>query len=398
MELYERLEKFIDTHLSEFQQTALDIFAHPETSNHEVYACKLLSDIANEYGFEVTVDIAGHPTGFIASYRSKKEGPVIGILCEYDALPVLGHACGHNVYAAISALSAIALKQVMDTIGGEVRLFGTPCEEGGENANAKISYVNAGLFHDVDVALSVHPSFYTRVSPPTLAIDGILIEYIGKPSHSSNAPEKGINALDAAVMFYNGMSMLRQQSCDGLRFTAYFENGGQPGIIPEYASLRIGVAALNREQATKTMEKLEAIAHAGAMATGCKVTITRREKCDDEMILVPLLDERYMQYMDRFHAPNINHHYTGGLGATDVGNVSQVVPTLHSRISISDTPITAHTPEFKAAACSERGLQVIGIAAKALACMGVDLIEQPEYLKAVKKQHQKAVQERRDNA
>lgn len=190
MNIYEQISAYVDQELDTYKALAMKIFAHPETSNHEYYACEQLTALLSENGFQIKQDIAGHPTGFIASYPSKKKGPIIGILCEYDALPKLGHACGHNIYAAVSALSAVSLKQVIDEIGGEVRLFGTPCEEGGENANAKISYVNAGLFQDVDVALSLHPSFYTRVSPPTLAIDGMEVEYFGKASHSSTAPEK----------------------------------------------------------------------------------------------------------------------------------------------------------------------------------------------------------------
>lgn len=388
MKLYHQMEQYAVTHQEQYQQLALDIFAHPETSNHEVYACQTLSTLLQKEGFVVEVAIAGHPTGFLGTYKAKKQGPVIGILCEYDALPHLGHACGHNIYAAVSMLSAITMKQVMEELGGEVRIFGTPCEEGGENANAKISYANAGLFDDVDAALSIHPSFYTRVSPPTLAIDGMVVEFHGRSSHSSNAPEKGINALDAAVMFYNGLSMMRQQSPDGLRFTAYFLDGGQAGSISDHASLHVGVAALHRQQANETMEKLEAIAHGAATAAFCKTTMTRRDRCDDEMILTPLLDERYMQYAKQVGAGNINEDYHGGLGATDVGNASQKMPTLHARLSISNTPITAHTIEFREASCSSYGLDQIVKGALALSYVGADLILQPTFLAAVKMQHE----------
>lgn len=388
MNAYEVVERYVDEHVDFYKQLALDIFHHPETSNHEYYACGRLSKVAKEHGFSIEEDVTGHPTGFIGRYRADKKGPVIGVLCEYDALPHLGHACGHNIYAAVSTLTAIALKQVVDSIGGEIRLFGTPCEEGGENANAKISYVNAGLFDDVDVALSLHPSYYTRVSPPTLAIDGMDVIYTGRSSHSSNAPEKGINALDAGVLFYNGLSMLRQQSPDGLRFIAYFTDGGQPGIIPDRCALKVGVAALNRQQAEDTMTKLLHIADGAALSTGCKVEKKRRDRCDDAMVLTPLLDERYMAYMEKLDGGNRNYHYTGGLGATDVGNVSQCIPTLHSRLSISQTPITAHTVEFREAASSEYGLAQIAKGAKALSYIGIDLICDADFLAAVKRQHQ----------
>lgn len=387
MQIYETIQNYADTHADLYKKLALDIFEHPEVSNHEVYACKTLCEWLKKEGFAVATNIAGHPTGFIGTYASSKPGPIIGILCEYDALPTLGHACGHNVYAAVSMLTAVTMKQVMDELGGELRIYGTPCEEGGDNPDAKISYVRAGLFDDIDAALSIHPSFYTRVSPPTLAIDSMEVEYHGRSSHSSNAPEKGINALDGGVMLYNGVSMLRQQLADGLRCSLYFTNGGQPGIISDYCSLRIGAAALHRREVNELMDKLEKIAKGAAEATLCEVSITRAERGDDDMILTPLLDERYMEYIKTFGGGNINENYQGGLGATDVGNVSQVIPTLHSRLSISDSPITAHTIEFKQAACSEYGLNQIVKGAKALACIGADLILQPDYLAAVKAQH-----------
>lgn len=387
MQAYEQLMDYIDQHEEAYQQLARDLFQHPETSNHEYYACQRISAMMEELGFTLQREVAGHPTGFIARSQRKGKGATIGILCEYDALPNLGHACGHNIYAAVSALTAAALAQVVTTIGGEIRLFGTPCEEGGENANAKISYVNAGLFDDVDVALSLHPSYYTRVSPPTLAIDGMEVIYHGRCSHSSNAPEKGINALDAGVQFYNAMSMLRQQSPDGLRFIAYFTDGGQPGVIPDRCALKVGVAALNRSIAEDTMQKLLKIADGAAWCTGCSVEKLRRDRCDEAMITTPLLDERYMEYAKQLGAGNINEHYEGGLGATDVGNVSQVIPTLHSRLSISTTPITAHTVEFREAANSAYGLAQIAKGAKALAGVGLDLLTQPSFLAAVKEQH-----------
>lgn len=387
MDIYKKMEQYARDHQKQYQELAMDIFEHPETSNHEVFACHELSTLLQKEGFCIQTDIAGHPTGFIATYQAKKPGAIIGILCEYDALPTLGHACGHNIYAAVSTLTAVTMKQVLEEIGGEIRVYGTPCEEGGENANAKISYANAGLFDDVDAALSIHPSYYTRVSPPTLAIDGMDVEFHGKSSHSSNGPENGKNALDAAVMFYNGMSMMRQQSPDGLRFTAYFIDGGQPGIISDHASLHIGVAALNRSQANETMDKLESIVQGAALSTFTTATITKRERCDDEMILTPLLDERYMLYAKKFEAGNINEEFHGGLGATDVGNASQVMPTLHSRLSISNTPITAHTIEFKQAASSSYGLAQIVKGALALSFLGADLILDSNFLNDVKEQH-----------
>ncbi|MEJ8738501.1 M20 family metallopeptidase [Erysipelotrichaceae bacterium HCN-30851] len=388
METKQIIDSYIDNHDEEYIELALDIFNNPEVGNQEYFASEKIIEKLKKENFTITKNIAGHPTGFVAKYAAKKKGPTIGYLCEYDALPDIGHACGHNIYASVSTLSAIALKQVIDEIGGEVILFGTPSEEGGENPSSKVSYVQNHIFDAVDVALSIHPSFYTRVSPRVLATDGMLVEFFGKASHASNAPEKGINALDAGVMFYNGLSMLRQQTLDGIRFSAVFENGGgKEGSIPSYCSLKTRVSASSRTGADHVMEKMKMIASGAAMSTGCTFKIQEKERKTDSMILTPLLDEKYIYYMESLGEKNINYHYHGGLGATDVGNVSHVIPTLHSRLSISKTPITAHTEEFKKAASSEYGLSQIKKGAKALAYIGIDLIVNEKFLKEVKKQH-----------
>lgn len=156
------------------------IHERPEIGNEELFASRLLIDHLIECGFEVERDIAGHSTGFIATYESSKEGPTISYLAEYDALPGLGHACGHNIIGTTSVLAGTALKQVVDEIGGKVVIFGCPAEEGGENGSAKASYVKEGIFDDVDVALMVHPGNETYPTNHTLAVDVLDIKFYGK--------------------------------------------------------------------------------------------------------------------------------------------------------------------------------------------------------------------------
>lgn len=157
MTLRDRILQCAESKFPVYRQIALDIHAHPETSNHEYFACNLLSEQLKTEGFAVTTDVAGHPTGFTAVYKAQKPGPVLVFLAEYDALAGLGHGCGHNLFGATSLLAAVCLKQVIDEVGGEVRVYGTPGEEGGENGSAKGSFVREGFFKDVDAALCVHP-------------------------------------------------------------------------------------------------------------------------------------------------------------------------------------------------------------------------------------------------
>ena len=157
MSLRDEIIAYADAQAPVYQQIALDIHAHPEVSNYEFYACKRLSEQLIQEGFEVTVDVAGHRTGFTAVYKSEKPGPVLVFLAEYDALAGLGHGCGHNLFGAGSSLGAVCLKQVIAQGGGEVRVYGTPGEEGGENGSAKGSFVREGFLKDVDAALCAHP-------------------------------------------------------------------------------------------------------------------------------------------------------------------------------------------------------------------------------------------------
>ena len=185
----ETIIQYVGQQEAVYRQIALDIHAKPEVSNYEFFACKRLSDQMREEGFAVQTDVAGHRTGFTAVYSAKKPGPVIAFLAEYDALTGIGHACGHNLFGATSCLAAAALKQVIDEVGGEVRLYGTPGEEGGENGSAKGSFVREGYFRDVDAALCVHPgSDHHALTHAEIACAPIRIEFRGK--HRMQLPHR----------------------------------------------------------------------------------------------------------------------------------------------------------------------------------------------------------------
>lgn len=168
---------YIDNHRLSYLDMSHQIHERPEIGNEEIFASRLLIDHLKENGFKVKKDIAGHSTGFIAEYQSEKDGATISYLAEYDALPGLGHACGHNIIGTASVLAGIALKQVVDDIGGSVVVFGCPAEEGGENGSAKASYVKEGIIDDVDVALMIHPGNETYPTIPTLAVDVLDIKF-----------------------------------------------------------------------------------------------------------------------------------------------------------------------------------------------------------------------------
>ena len=244
----EQLFKFIEENQKEFEVIAKEIFDHPETSNHEYFGRDILASKLEEHGFEVIKEIAGHPTAFTAVKKSKKPGPTLVFLAEYDALVGLGHGCGHNLIGTISALSAIALSKQLEQLGGEIRVYGTPGEEGGENGSSKGSFVMRGYFNDVDAALEIHPEYRNAPTPKSLALDAVEIEFFGRAAHAGSAPEKGINALDAIILTYNGINALRQHVTPDVRIHGIIEEGGKaPNIVPDYTKARFYLRGATRK-------------------------------------------------------------------------------------------------------------------------------------------------------
>ena len=376
-----------------YRQIALDIHAKPEVSNYEFFACKRLSEQMEKEGFEVKVDIAGHRTGFTATYSSGKPGPVLAFLAEYDALNGIGHACGHNLFGATSCLAAAALKQVIDENGGEIRLYGTPGEEGGENGSAKGSFVREGYFRDVDAALCVHPgSDHHELTHPEIACAPIRIEFKGKASHAASAPENGVNALDAMILVFNAVGLMRQQLPSDVRIHGIITKGGDaPNIIPDYTEAKFYVRAATVKRMMDVYHKLERITEGAALQTGCTGVLepTQRNLVEN-IVPTPSFDAVYKEKLESL-GETVEVDKVQPLGSSDVGNVSQVIPVIQPMIRISDVPVAGHSIEKREACRSESGLRSIVIGAEALALTALELIQKPELLAKIKKDHEEAV-------
>jgi len=380
----------IASRLEDYQGLALDIHGTPEVSNYEFHACEVLSNQLEKEGFAVTRDVAGHRTGFSAVYDSGKPGPTISFLAEYDALPGLGHACGHNLFGTYSVLAAVALKNLPNLVG-QLRVYGTPGEEGGENGSAKASFVRHGFFDDVDAALCAHPGVHYKPTGPTLAVDPVDIKFHGAPSHAAGAPEHGINALEALIQVFNNINALRLNLPKNVNIHGIITHGGDaPNIIPEFASGRFFLRAANRTTLNEVYKKVENIIKGAALSTGCTYEFGLFQNAVDDTIITPLFDEVYMSHFASSGVPeqDIDLSVKASFGSSDVGNVSQVIPTIQPTVSISDTYIAGHTVEFREASASPKGLASIGIVSELLAKTALDLIEKPLLLAAVKAQHQ----------
>lgn len=375
----------IDKQKDKYLKISHEIHERPELGNQEYFAAKLLTDTLAEAGFSIEKAVAGHETSFIAKKKSNKlEGPTVGFLAEYDALPGLGHACGHNIIGTISTAAAISLSELIEEVGGEVVVLGTPAEEGGENGSAKASFVKHKLLDGIDACLIIHPGSKTVVTGTTLAVDPIDFEYIGKAAHAAASPEEGINALDSVIQLFNGINALRQHVTTDVRIHGIITHGGDaPNIIPEYAKARFFIRAATRKTCSEVTNKVKNIAQGAALATGAKLNIVAFQNEVDNLLINRTFDEVFVESA-KLLGIEIDTETVKGLGSTDAGNISQVVPTIHPYIKIGSSTLAAHTPEFCYAAASKEGDEALIVGAKALAITALTLLTNEEKLQEIK--------------
>lgn len=399
-ELKNQISQFIDTNAKIYQDISLAIHAKPEVSDFEYFASQILSEQLKKEGFEIELPAAGHRTGFAATYKSNKPGPTVVFLAEYDALAGLGHGCGHNVFGATSSLAGAALKSVVDQIGGEVRVYGTPGEEGGQNGSAKGSFVKKGYLNDVDFALCTHPGSSPEdgLSTRNYACAPVDIEFWGKPVHAAGCPQDGINALDAQILTYAAIGVLRQQLTDRIRIHGVIVEGGTaPNVIPEYTKAKYYIRAADIDTLHELYEKVENIVKGSALQTGCTSSMKLYQNLVENMVLTPSLDAIYEKYITEL-GNTIKHVEDVVMpGSSDVGNISQVVPTIQPHISITDVQIAGHSQDMVNASCSQKAMDAIVKGAKALAFTALELFENPEELVKVKEDHAWHVEHQKKN-
>lgn len=381
------ISQSIDSRREEYIATSQAIHAKPEIGNEEIFASATLVELLQDAGFTVETGVAGHETAFFASKESSRPGPTIAYLAEYDALPGLGHACGHNIIGTTSVAAAIALSETFSTIGGRVIVLGTPAEEGGPNGSAKGSFVKHGLLEGIDAALMIHPSGRTAVTGPSLAVDPLEFHFYGKPAHAAGSPEEGINALDAVLQLFNSINALRQQLPSDARVHGIITHGGDaPNIIPEYASARFYIRGDSWKKTSDTATKIRNIAEGAALATGTTVKIVRFQNEVQDLVVTPALDAIVRSELEAL-GEEVAETRNTGLGSTDAGNISYVIPTAHPYIKIGPDDLIGHTAEFREAAKSEQGNEALIRGAKALANTGYRLLTETALLEEVKAAH-----------
>ena len=367
----------------ELEALSRQIHDHPELAYQEVQACGWLSDFLAKQGYKVEQGVGGVETAFRATIETGL-GPTIAILCEYDALPGIGHACGHNVIATSGAGAGAALAAVRAQLPkGRIQVIGTPAEEGG---GGKVKLIKAGVFRDVDCAMMIHGFDRTILHQDLLGIARGTFEFTGKASHASADPWEGVNALDAVIQMYNGVSMLRQQVRPDCRIHGIITNGGAAAnIIPEYASAIFYVRAPRIDTMWDLFKRVTAAAEGAAKATGCSLKVTPHDS-----VYEPMKSSRVM--LDLFAANMKTAGLTEGapipdrLGSSDIGNVSQVIPAIQPMVAIAPTGMAIHTREFADAAVKPLARAGMIAAAKTMALTTFDLLAEPARVKAAKEE------------
>ncbi|RGB28334.1 hypothetical protein C1646_767943 [Rhizophagus diaphanus] len=386
--------KAIDNKSEDLRTISLQIHENPELSYKETFAHNLLVNYLKDQGFKVTPSAYNIETAFIAEFSSKGgEGRIVSFNSEYDALPGIGHACGHNLIAISGVAAAIALKAVFEKheIPGKVKLFGTPAEEKGDG---KIDLIKAGAYDDVDVSLMVHPSPYEGSFFSYYALENWDIEYFGRNAHAAGIPWEGINALDAMVLAYNNIGLLRQQILPTDRIHGIITNGGKaPNVIPDYTSAEFIIRGKTLENLRALKPRVQKCFEAAATATGCTEAngakdpkITRKRELFDMNINVPL-GERYEEHLRKFgieFKPKEEQEKVS-LGSTDQGNVTYVVPGIHPLYDIKAPQGSGnHTIGFTNAAKTEFAHEATLTASKGIALTALDFLIDDEFAKQVK--------------
>lgn len=387
MEKKQIILDYIENENHKYLEISHQIHQRPELGNEEIFASRTLIEDLIAHDFDVETDIAGHATGFIARYDLGIEGPTIGFLAEYDALPGLGHACGHNIIGTASVLAGTALKQVIDKIGGKIIVLGCPAEEGGENGSAKATYVKAGVIDELDIALMVHPGNETYRTIDTLAVDVLDIKFYGKSTHASENADEARNALDAMISYFNGIAQLRQHIKRRQRVHGVILDGGKAAnIIPDFTHARFYTRATSRKELDVLTERVGQIAKGAALQTDCDFEFGPIQNGVNEFIKTSKLDDLFAKYATEMGEAVIDDDF--GYGSTDTGNVSHCIPTIHPHIKIGSRNLVGHTHRFREAAGSTHGDQALIRGAKILALMGQELIENKPLFEEIIEQYQ----------
>ncbi len=357
------------------------IHANPEVGLRETKASAWCAEFLRDHGFAVTTPVAGMTTAFRATAGDGR--PAIAFLAEYDALPDVGHACGHNIIAAAALGAGAALAQALGRtgLGATVIVDGTPAEE---TVGGKIPFVEQGLYREVDIALSMHPDTRNSVGGTHLAVKSLIFEFRGKAAHAASEPEKGVNALDAVIQTFNNVNALRQHVKPDVRIHGIITHGGRAtNVVPDYARAEISVRSADMRSFEVILEKVKNCARAAALATGASLEIGE-EPTFEPTRENATLNRLVLEAMAELGLPGDDLSGRCQMSSTDFGNVSQVLPAVAPSFRIAPAGTVCHHPDFAVAAASPEGDRCVVFAAKVLAMVAARLVQSPAVLESAR--------------
>lgn len=384
----------IDAAADVLNELSQDIWKNPELNFKEVHAHGVLTDFLETRGLSVERNYA-LDTGFRSVTGTGDDGPHVAILCEYDALPEIGHGCGHNLIAEVGIAAGLGVQAAFKANGkplGKLTIMGTPAEEGG---GGKVDMVNAKCFDGIDAVLMAHPAPIDAGLITWLAYNNVTVKYLGKAAHASAFPWDGVNALDAAVLCYQNVSCLRQQFKPDWRVSGVIKNGGaMAGIIPDITELDFYACAPTKEELEGIIQKLDNCFQSAASSTGCTVEICWGKKPYTDVIHNTTMIDLYLKHAKSVGVDFDAHGVAGNAGlpaaSTDMGNVSYVVPSIQPVFYIG-TNAANHTREFTEASGDPKAQPYTLAVGKALAMTAIDIFTQPDTLQKIKEEFAKKI-------
>ena len=396
MSYKEEVQNKVEEYGDRFIEICDWIYENPELGSEEFKASELLTTELTKHGFVVKKNLCDMPTAFSASYKGKKGGPRIAVLAEYDALPGIGHGCGHNLIAASAVGAGVAVSKLMEHLGGEIIVVGCPAEEGrGPSGSSKRVMAVKGFWDDIDAAIMLHGAEQYSVGSLALAYWGVLMEFEGKTAHAASTPHQGINALNAAVIAFMAVHALRQEVRRDANVVIHgiiTEGGLAPNVIPDRAVVNFGVRSSDEDYLAELVDKIENCAKGAALAMGAKVKVTvpsreRPKGLATKKLNIPLIEMMWENYRALGAEPLKDWRETTTAmprGTTDFCAVTQTIPAASSRIKSVPNGVAGHSRELADASITDEAHDALIIGTKALAMTAVDLLENPEKMKQVK--------------
>jgi amidohydrolase len=378
----------IDDVAGEVVELSRRIQSSPEIAYEEVQAARWVADLLHKHGFQIDRGIGGVETAFGASCSGKAEGPTIALIAEYDALPAVGHGCGHNLIAAGAVGAALGVSSQLPRLNGTLKVFGTPAEECTSQPGGKIRLLEAGLFEDVDACIMFHPWTATQLVGRDLAVAALDISFRGKAAHAAADPWRGANALDGVLLTYMNINALRQHVKSDVRIHGIVTHGGDaPNVVPDYASARFAARSVDKDYLQEIVARIEDCAQGAALATGTQVemqNLVTLENTLPNQVLAQLvranLDAEGLEYDDDVFLP----------GSTDFGNLSQRVPSFWFMLKTHREGLNWHSREVADEAVSEYAHSAMISGAKVLAGSCLDLFLDPSLVEQARQEFQQS--------